>query len=331
MQMAVNLREIAQAAGVTEGTVSRVLRDKRVESFPEETRIRIKEIAHRLGYRPHRAARTLATGRTEVASLCTPSPYQAFYVQVMKHLGEQAQACGYSLMTSDAEAQQPDGKPVALPIPDCDGVLAVDCGSYAERILRSCPSEQTPVVSLGTSWIPDTDRVRLELGGAFRDAARHLIAQGCRRIAHFCWLPGLTVPSEAYRAVMCEAGLPEELIFTDSVARRHARQRIVEYVCAHGCPDGILCRNDDLAIGAYRGLCDLGLEVGRDVLLVGCDGIEDTEFLSCPLSTIVAPVAELCRLGWQFLERRIADPAAPREEALLESRLEVRQSSQRMK
>ena len=71
-----------------------------------------------------------------------------------------------------------------------------------------------------------------------------------------------------------------------------------------------MCRNDDLAIGAYRGMCDLGISVGKDVLLVGCDGVEETRFMPCPVSTIVLPVRQMCQLAWQFMERRLAHPAA---------------------
>ncbi len=128
---------------------------------------------------------------------------------------------------------------------------------------------------------------------------------------------------------MSTAGLSTEFIAVQPPTRAAARQTIVDYIRAQGCPDAILCRNDDLAIGAYRAACDLGLEVGRDLLLVGCDGQEDTEYFPCPVSTIVFPIAEMCRLSWEFLESRMNGTDAPLGETTLEARLEIRQSSQK--
>jgi len=64
-------------------------------------------------------------------------------------------------------------------------------------------------------------------------------------------------------------------------------------------------------------------------LLVGCDGIQDTQYLECPLSTIVLPVPRMCELAWQFLAKRLADPSAPRQHAVLEAALVPAESSQR--
>jgi LacI family transcriptional regulator len=108
-----------------------------------------------------------------------------------------------------------------------------------------------------------------------------------------------------------------------------ARQAVVEHVRRGGPPDAILCRNDDIAFGVYRALCDLGLTVGEDVLWVGRDGIQETQFLPCPLSTIVLPVAQMCKLAWQFLDARLGDPAARRQEATLQGNLVIRESSAR--
>ena len=62
------------------------------------------------------------------------------------------------------------------------------------------------------------------------------------------------------------AGLETELIPMATASRNSAREAAVAHVRANGCPDAFLCRNDDLAIGAYRGMCDLGIRVGEDVL-----------------------------------------------------------------
>jgi LacI family transcriptional regulator len=104
------------------------------------------------------------------------------------------------------------------------------------------------------------------------------------------------------------------------------RHAVTEYVREHGPPDGIFCHNDDFAIGAYRALRDMGLRIPDDVALVGCDNLEETAYLDVPLSTIAVPTEELCRTGWEFLYRRMHDPSAPLQCAILQPQLVVRAS-----
>jgi LacI family transcriptional regulator len=336
--MAVTLRDVAREAGVSEAAVSLVLRGHRAQKFSPATRRRIVEVARKMGYRANQAARALATGRSHLITFWTHRPYRPFYAGVLERVDRLAQQRGYKLLTADVSADEPGAGAAALARWPSDGLLAMDCGPWAERIARVRPRANTPVVSMGTALLPETDYVRLDLAAAFADAVRHLLGQDCRRIAYFSATPRpadtvlqstFGAPREAYAAGMREAGLREEYVHVDVATRQRARQRIREYVGQRGCPDAFLCRNDDMAIGVYRALCDLGLEVGRDVLLVGCDGIEDTEFLHVPLSTIFLPVPRMCELAWDFLDRRLADPETPRQEAVLPAALEVRASSQR--
>ena len=94
-------------------------------------------------------------------------------------------------------------------------------------------------------------------------------------------------------------------------------------------PEAIFCHSDDAALGIYRGLCDLKLRVPEDVALVGCDGIEDTEYLECPLTTLVQPVSAMCAAAWEFLMKRLAHPETTMQKIILQPKLALRESSLR--
>jgi LacI family transcriptional regulator len=136
-------------------------------------------------------------------------------------------------------------------------------------------------------------------------------------------------PREAYVAAMRAAGLEPELVPLTDASRDRAREAAVAHVREHDRPDAFLCRNDDLAIGVYRAMCELGIHVGEDVLLVGCDGVEDTRFMPRAVSTILLPVQKMCERAWQFLERRLAQPEAELQLETLTAKLEIRESSTR--
>jgi DNA-binding LacI/PurR family transcriptional regulator len=104
---------------------------------------------------------------------------------------------------------------------------------------------------------------------------------------------------------------------------------IQDYGRDHGRPEAIFCHSDDVALGIYRGLCDAGISVPGNIALAGCDGIEDTEYLECPLTTLVQPVAEMCATAWGFLQMRLEDWTRPAQHAVLRPRLAIRESSGR--
>ena len=88
---------------------------------------------------------------------------------------------------------------------------------------------------------------------------------------------------KAMREAKLEAGIRVYYPLTEQ-QRTIARQLIQDYIQEHGYPDAIFCHSDDVALGIYRGLCDIKLKVPEDVALVGCDGIQDTEYLECQLT-----------------------------------------------
>lgn len=75
--------------------------------------------------------------------------------------------------------------------------------------------------------------------------------------------------------------------------------------------DGLFCYNDYAAIGASRALRQKGLLPGKEVLVVGCDGIEDIQYLESTLHTIALPVPQMCAAAWKMLQKRIAQPQSP--------------------
>jgi LacI family transcriptional regulator len=128
---------------------------------------------------------------------------------------------------------------------------------------------------------------------------------------------------------MAEAGKQVEYIITPDEHRRSVASPLTDYIERHGCPDGLFCFNDDMAIGAYRTLKDLGRRIPDDVALVGCDGIDDLKYLDPRVSTIVQPLEHMCMIAWTFLERRIKNNALPLQHITVQPKLEIRESSQR--
>ena len=161
----------------------------------------------------------------------------------------------------------------------------------------------------------------------------HLNAAGRRRIA-LVTPSGADMSGEdrhlAYQRFMEEAGREPELVPCDfgSRSRENVMRAVRDHIAAHGCPDALLCYNDEIAIAVNRELRESGIVVPQEVAIIGCDGWLETEYqVPRPQHDPAAFWEEACRLAWEFLQNRIADPACPRQQLTLTTHLVIRESS----
>jgi DNA-binding LacI/PurR family transcriptional regulator len=330
-----SLRQVAERAGVSGATVSRVLNDVNVCITPE-TRERVKSIAAEMGYHPNRVARALATGRTQALALWIVNFRSPYYTKLMYYNRKQAELSGYDLMISGAQIRNGGSldatKLVSWPV---DGILAVDIPRGETPGLADSLFWGKPVVNMGGYVTDLADYVRVDFRNRAAEAVKHLYEVGCRRIAYvapdwFEWFNETDDPRlRGYQDAMSELGFEPEYIISTNEWRSTAIARVTEYYSAGNRPDALFCYNDDIAIGAYRAVRDLGLQVPCDVALIGCDGIEETEYLDPQLTTLEQPVSKMCEIAWRFMKQRIEDPGIPLQRAVVQPNLLIRGSSDR--
>ena len=321
------LRDVARALNVSHTTVSRVLNGQGADFISAETRARVMEAARAMRYRPNRAARTLATGKTGFIALWIGDLFHPYFARTMQHVSREIEGSGYETVVF--HVRNGGVSPGAL-FTAADGLLVHDWPGVVDAYLDFEP-HPLPLVSMGVSCTKRVDYVAIDLYPGAVAAVEHLIEGGRRRIAYVTHEDNLRdgeARLRAYNDVMGRTGLPTEIIETEANNRARCREDVRTYVQERGCPDALFCLSDDMALGAYRGLCDAGRRVPEDVAIVGCDGIEEAEYLETPLSTLSLPIPEMCRIANGFLQRRIADPTLPQQEATLQPTLLLRESSQ---
>ncbi len=325
--MPVTIRDIAKHAKVSHVTVSHILNSKSGARVSDATRRRVMLAAQEMGYQPNRLARALVTGQTHIIALWIVRPHRPFFARVAERMRMELRRDGYDLIISDVE--QDEGYPSASEWP-VDGVLAAPRSIRLNRYMELSPEQRAPVSVLDVDPNVDWDGVAINSGPAVRDAVEHLLQVGCRRVAYMLHPAHLGRPHhQIYLQVLASGGLTPEIILTEEETRPAAAAALRRHIALHGCPDGIFCRNDDLAIGALRTLHDLRKRVPEDVCLVGYDGIEDTEFTMPRLTTVQAPVDEMCAFAWQFLKNRMADREIPQQRVTLQPKLVIRESTGR--
>jgi len=326
----VTQEQIAQKLGISRQLVTFAL-----AGYPQvsaASRKRILVAAEKMGYRPNPHARALKRGRTGIIALWIPDQISTHYTRVARELNHLLKQAKHELIISDVGNDR-SAEQVLSHLP-MDGVFAVDAPNAVQAHLKSAAARSIPVISLGAHRPTKTDYVQVDLQAGAGEAMQHLISSGFRRIVHATFErkeKAGTGRRLAYEQAMQQAGLKPEFFYYPLSERQRpiVRQSIQDYVRENGCPEAIFCHSDDVALGIYRGLCDLKLRVPQDVALVGCDGIQDTEYLESPITTLVQPVAEMCATAWRFLLQRLENPDVKQQHAVLKPELAIRESSRR--
>lgn len=335
MGASVTTYDIAREAGVSRTTVSFVLNGRMDIAIPEQTRARIIGIARELGYQANHAARALASGKTRMVALWTYGLYDASFIWDLRIMRGILKNDGYDTHVVETD-DLVDEKATWLnegswPV---DAIVAFESPRTVDAYLDAGHGNHTPIVSVGAHWSERADFVGTDLFETSLEAVQHLLSKGRKRVSWFapdarCLLGQSRY--DAYTLAMRQAGLSPEYIGIPLLATcdecRTAFEMLPKYISSHGCPEALFCSSDEIAIGAQRALQDLGLRIPDDVAIVGCEGIEETAYHHPRISTIEAPVAESCRVAWEFLKRRMEDPSAPRQQMILKPKLVIRESS----
>lgn len=285
-----------------------------------------------MGYRPNSAARALVTGQTHVVAVWMVELHRPHFARALQLAWQQAGQYGFEMIIGNLERHDEGPGDSRLSRWPADGILAYEYPERVDAYLDATPHTSTPIVSMGAYYSERTDFVGVDLYAGTRSAVQHLLEAGCQRVAYLVQAWGNHVGDaryDAYNASLREAGREPEYIVSPGNTRAAAHEALRAYVLKHGHPDGLFCFNDDLAIGAYRALREMGIRVPEDIALVGCDGIEDDEYLDTSLSTIAQPLEQMCQLSWQFLKQRMDDPSLAPQQVVLSPQLVVRESSRR--
>jgi DNA-binding LacI/PurR family transcriptional regulator len=327
------LEAVAALAGVSRATVSRVVNGS-PKVTPEVVESVTAAIAA-LNYVPNRAARSLATRRTQVIALVVPEstakvfadPFFASIVQgVALHLAD----TDYTLNMVIASETNPDKTRRYLMSGNADGALVVShhSGDHSYAHL----GHSLPIVFGGrplnngqqVSYFVDVDNV-----AAAERATLHLINQGRRSIATIAgpqdMPPGLDRLS-GWQKAMGAHGLDQSLVeFGDfaPASGTEAMRRLLE----RGVPiDALFAANDQMAAGAYSAILEAGRRIPGDIAVVGFDDDYYAKTTAPPLTTVHQPSVRLGAAMAEVLVKRIAGEAVDRV-TILPAELVIRAST----
>lgn len=321
----VTVRDIANAAGVSVGTVSRALKNQR--GLSDETRRHVRQVAADLGYdlsrlRSGKAPRLVFLIHRHHSNFAV----NPFFAEVMHGVEEGCRQFGVAPTLLSARQGDAVGKLLKLHEPDA---LLV-AGYFEDEVLAQLTDLGLPLV-LVDGWIPGCAAVNPDNTGGGYQATRHLLDLGRQRIAYIAGsLAHFSIRerSRGYRRALFEAGVladpdlealaPPGLDDAEGAAaamRTLLRRRLR--------PDAVFAYNDSAALAAMRVCLDAGLRIPEDIAFVGFDDIPAARYGAIPLTTLRVDKQELGRTGVEML---VGGGAMP-QEMVMGVELMVRESS----
>ena len=334
------IKEVASAAGVSTQTVSRVINER--PDVSPETRRRVQGIIDRMGYQPSALARSLISQRSYTLGIVTAGLKFIGPARTLSGITSAAEEAGYSLLLKELTRFDANNiTPIfqALLSNHVDGIIwaVPEVGDNRSWVKRLPVELEVPIVFLTMEPQQNISVVSINnyLGG--RMAMSHLLEQGYTHIAHISgpldWWEARQRMS-AWKDALREAGLPVkdshwvEGNWSPSSGALAVEKLFTQYPEL----DAIFVANDQMALSVMQAACQNGLQIPKDIGVVGFDNIPESAFFWPPLTTIqidqgnvgkiaVEEMVKIIESGWEGLE-----PIEPKS-IMLTPTLVIRQSS----
>lgn len=327
------LEMVAAHAGVSRATVSRVVNGSPTVA-PEIVDTVNRAIAE-LNYVPNRAARMLASRRTQVIALIVPESSATiftdpFFAQLVQGVALHLADTEYMLnMIIESEANSGKTRRYLLG-GNVDGALVVS--HHASDHSYAQLNGTLPVVYGGRPLLPeegDTYFVDVDNRGGAAAATEHLIAQGRTRIATIAGpldMPPGFDRLDGWRAAVQAHGLDDTLVAQGDFTVASGARAMRELLAREPQLDAVFTANDQMAIGAYQALAEAGKQVPRDVAVIGFDDNSFAETATPALTTVRQPAVGMGQAMAELLVQIIEDrPHA--EHLILPTELVLRASA----
>jgi LacI family transcriptional regulator len=315
----VTLGMVAEAAGVSPSTVSRILNGTAVVS--DDKRAAVDEAIARLGFVPNLAARTLAGGRSYSIGVVTQAIDSPFYGGAHRGIEDQLSPAGYSpLFVSGHWNAKLEAECIeTLRSRRVDGLIVLT-GRLGDAVLARA-AQSLPIVATGRKLeAPGLCSLSFDDFEGARLAMHHLLTLGHRRIAFIngdLRHPDARERQRGYRAALQAAGVGVDaaLQLPGSFTEESGRMAVERLLDSRAPFSAIFAANDQMAFGAALALYRRGLRVPDDVSLVGFDDVGTASYTIPPLTTVHHPVNELGQLAaaamLQLLAGETPDPDLP--------------------
>ncbi|KAF0208839.1 MAG: LacI family transcriptional [Actinobacteria bacterium] len=330
--MTATIRDVADRAGVSVATASRVLTASRKVSA--ELAARVNEAARSLGYRHNAVARALRRGTTNTVGMIVPEIGNPFFPAIVEAVERHLQGKGRDLFLCDAQQDIAieRHRVLALLGRQVDGLIIVPVSATASRASLEEAAQRTPVVQVDryveeypADWVGVDDDLGIGL------AVEHVASLGATNVV---FVSALLESSSArqrhagFERTMRRLGLPigSQQLLGDFRAE-WGRTAALQILARKPLPHAVVCGNDEIAVGVLGEFRRQQVRVPEDILVTGFDDIRFAALADPPLTTVRQPHEQLAAECIRLLDARMVDGDTPVQRIAIAPSLVVREST----
>ncbi len=301
----VTMQDVADRAGVSKSTVSRVLSGK--VALSRATCDKVNAAIAELGFRPNTLAQALANQTSNTVGLVVSNFEGPYFGRLLKTMAQQAELAGKQLMVTDGHDDPHREREAVQLLVDrcCDAIILYSRFMPANELAELVTRLPVPLVVMNRPVPGHPERcVVFDQAAAIQAAVQHLLQLGHRQMA-FISGPQRTLTArtrlQAWRDALRQAGIepsPQALVEGDNWVE--SGYRACRELLASGVPfTALLASNDDMAVGALRALHEAGRSVPEQVSLFGFDDEPLAAYLTPALSTVHIPIESMSECAMQ--------------------------------
>ncbi len=326
------MQDIAERAGVSKATVSRVINNPARVS--EKTRAKVMTVVSELGYSPNHLAAGLRQGRSKNIAVLLPDITNPYFAPIVQSIEQVAMAQGYSVILNDTQDDPELEKKFASMIftRQIDGIITNSARLPFPASLDKSPQALPPMINASEFCdIENVIKVGVDNYQIGRDATEYLLQEGHTAIAVLAGPENQHSSVERLRGfadVLQEHNLPfpSEWVFHSDYSMAAGDQGARSLMQWRERPSAIFSFGDLASFGVMHALRELGYRIPDDVSVMSVDGIAMGEYFAPPLTTIAQPLTEIGRTSAELLINLIEGRPPAATTHLLPHRTIVRKS-----
>jgi LacI family transcriptional regulator len=307
--MDMDIREIARRAKVSTATVSRAI--NRIPTVDPQLAKRVWKVVDELGYYPNTQARALVSGRSRIFGLVVSEITNPFFPEIVQTFENLAVQHNYEILLTSTihDPKRMESSVRRMIERRVDGVAILTFG-MEDSLIEHLRFRKVPLVFVDVGPdVPGVSNIRINYQNGIRQAVQHLAALRHTRIVFVTGplhLKSALARRDAFKTAMEEIGLPvapEQIVVGDHTME--GGMRALDLISIRDCPTAVLCSNDMTAIGLMREAYDQGINIPRDLSVVGFDDIRLSEFMIPPLTTVQMSQTELAQIAFRALMNEV--------------------------
>ena len=329
-----NIKDIANLAGVSKSTVSRVVSNNGF--VKPETREKIEALMQELNYKPNMFAKGMRTNKSQSIGIVFPDLTNPFFAEWYKVIDTIARENGYLnyICISDPKGESEESRIDDLLARSIDGIILF---SYTknEKLWKKLEniSSVTPVICCDSMFEGyNLNAIYADGKEGTKKAAEFLIRLGKKRIAYIKGSNDFEVVKKRYEGY-CQAlkinniSIKRELIVEGEFTKDCGKLAAEKLMSLPNKPDTIMASTDFMAIGVLEYLQEKNFNIPEDIAVFGFDNLQLSETANPPLSTIAMPLKDMAEASITRLMSLIANPKQIAEQRVFDCELKIRKST----